>query len=51
LTAGCDEYLLKPVDFSLLDEVLTRHLPRIPVAVTRTSGELERGPTPGIAPL
>jgi two-component system, cell cycle response regulator DivK len=50
LTAGCDEYLLKPVDFSLLDEILTRYLPRVPVAVTRTSGELERGPTHGIAP-
>ena len=50
LTAGCDEYLLKPVDFSLLDEILARHLSRVPVAVTRTSGELERGPMPGIAP-
>jgi two-component system cell cycle response regulator DivK len=51
LTAGCDEYLLKPVDFSLLDQTLTRYLPRAPVGVTRTSGELERGPTPVIAPL
>jgi CheY-like chemotaxis protein len=50
LTAGCDEYLLKPVDFSLLDAILTRYLPRVPIIVARTSGELERGPTPGIAP-
>jgi two-component system cell cycle response regulator DivK len=51
LTAGCDEYLLKPVDFALLDQILTRYLPHAPVGVTRTSGELERGPATGIAPL
>ncbi|MDX6613876.1 MAG: two-component system, cell cycle response regulator DivK [Blastocatellia bacterium] len=41
LAAGCDEYLFKPVDFSLLEEVLKRHLPAIPRVALAASGELE----------
>lgn len=42
LAAGCDEYLLKPVNFSFLDEILERYLSKVPLTVRSTpSGELE----------
>ena len=47
LAAGCDEYLLKPIDFSLLEEILNRYLPPIRKVGRRPSGELE---LPAIAP-
>jgi CheY-like chemotaxis protein len=52
LAAGCDEYLFKPVDFSLLDEILDRYLPKVPVTVRRAaSGDLDLGLQPAMEPL
>jgi len=44
ITAGCDEYLLKPVDFSLLEEILNRYLSPVSVSVARPAGEGGRRP-------
>jgi CheY-like chemotaxis protein len=42
LAAGCDEYLFKPVDFSLLDRILDRYLPVVRTTSPTPSGELDR---------
>lgn len=51
LAAGCDEYLFKPVDFSLLDQVLDRYLPAVRTTPRRPSGELDRAVKTAIEPL
>jgi len=45
LAAGCDEYLFKPVDFSLLDQILARYLPVVRTTPRSPSGELDRAVT------
>lgn len=37
LDAGCDEFLLKPLDFELLGSVLEKHLGKSPTAPQQTS--------------
>lgn len=42
--AGCDEYLSKPVDFSLLDNIVQRYLEQLPAGIAATSsGDLDPG--------
>jgi CheY-like chemotaxis protein len=35
LDAGCNEFLLKPVDFDLLDSVLQRHLANVGIGLRK----------------
>jgi CheY-like chemotaxis protein len=52
MVAGCDEYLFKPVDFSLLDEILDRYIPNLPATVRRAPrAELDLGINALVEPL
>ena len=51
LAAGCDEYLFKPVDFSLLDQILDRYLPLVRTPPPSPTGELELVSKTAVEPL